>query len=92
MENFDLIKVSAKSSVNKVAGAIAMSLKEKGYIEVRAMGPNAINQAVKALAVSRGHLAPGGTDLSCVPSFEQVNVEDGETRTAIKFKIRLEGA
>ena len=91
MVNFDLIKVSAVSSVNKVAGAIAMSLKEKSYIEVRAIGPHAVNQAVKAIAVARGHLAPNNTDLSCIPSFEQIDVEDNQKRTAMKFKIKLEG-
>lgn len=80
------LKVAAKSSPNSVAGALAGVIREKGNAELQAIGAGAINQAVKAVAIARGFLAPGGIDLICIPAFVDIQV-DGEERTAIKFII-----
>jgi stage V sporulation protein S len=53
-------------------------------VEVQAVGAGATNQAVKAIAIARGYLAPVGIDLICVPAFANVSI-DGEDRTAIKL-------
>ena len=45
-----------------------------------------INQAVKAIAISRRYIAPSGVDLICVPGFVDIEI-DGEERTAIKFVV-----
>lgn len=44
----EVLKVSAKSSPNAVAGALAGVLREKGGAELQAIGAGALNQAVKA--------------------------------------------
>lgn len=54
----DLLKVSSKSNPNSVAGAIAGVIREKGIAEVQSVGAGALNQAVKAIAIARGFLAP----------------------------------
>jgi len=82
----EVLKVSAKSSPNSVAGALAGVLREKGAAEIQAIGAGAINQAVKAVAIARGFVAPSGMDLICIPAFTDI-VIDGEERTAIKFII-----
>ncbi|HLR34415.1 MAG TPA: stage V sporulation protein S [Tissierellales bacterium] len=82
----DVLKVSAKSSPNSVAGALAGVLREKGNAEIQAIGAGAINQAVKAIAISRGFVAPSGMDLICIPAFTDIEIE-GEERTAIKFLV-----
>lgn len=46
----------------------------------------AVNQAVKAIAISRGFLSPVGIEIVCVPSFADI-VIDGEYRTAIRFSV-----
>ena len=46
----------------------------------------AVNQAVKAIAISRGFLSPVGIEVACIPSFADI-VIDGEYRTAIRFAI-----
>ncbi len=46
----------------------------------------ALNQAVKAVAIARGFVAPGGVDLICIPAFTDILI-DGEERTAIKLII-----
>ena len=45
-----------------------------------------MNQAVKAIAISRGFLSPVGIEIACVPSFADI-VIDGEYRTAIRFAV-----
>ena len=58
------------------------------YIPV-AVGAGAVNQAVKAIAISRGFLSPVGIEIACVPSFADIII-DGEYRTAIHFAIRAQ--
>ena len=82
----EILKVSAKSIPNTVAGAIAGVIREKGSVEVQAVGAGASNQAVKAVAIARGYLAPSGIDLVCVPAFANVLI-DSEERTAIKLIV-----
>lgn len=82
----DILKVSAKSSPNSVAGALAGVLREKGSAELQAIGAGALNQSVKAVAIARGFVAPSGVDLICIPAFTDVQI-DGEERTAIKLIV-----
>lgn len=82
----EVLKVSAKSNPNSVAGALAGVLREKGGAEIQAIGAGALNQAVKAIAISRGFVAPGGIDLITIPAFTDIEIE-GEERTAIKLIV-----
>ena len=82
----EVLRVSTKSNPNSVAGALAGVLREKGTAELQAVGAGALNQAVKAVAIARGFVAPSGTDLVCVPAFADIEI-DGEERTAIKLII-----
>lgn len=83
----DVLKVSTKSNPNSVAGALAAIIKEKNIAEIQAVGAGAINQAVKAIAIARGFVAPSGKDIVCVPAFTDI-VIDGEERTAIKLIVQ----
>jgi len=82
----EVLKVSAKSSPNSVAGALAGVLREKGAAEIQAIGAGAINQAIKAIAIARGFVAPSGMDLICIPAFTDIMI-DNEERTAIKLIV-----
>lgn len=81
-----VLKVSSKSQPNSVAGALAGVLRENGTAEIQAVGAGALNQAVKAVAIARGFVAPSGMDLICIPAFADI-VIDGEERTAIKLIV-----
>ena len=74
----EVLKVSTKSNPNSVAGAIAGVLKEDDKVEI---------QAIKAIAIARGFVAPSGVDLICVPAFTGVEVE-GEDKTGIKLIVK----
>ena len=84
-----MLKVSANSDPAAAAGAIANGIRERGESEIQVIGPRAVNQAVKAIAIARGYLAAGGLDVYCVPSFASIQVgESDQERTAIQFAIR----
>lgn len=80
------LKVSSKSSPASVAGAIAGMIKDGSHVEIQSVGAGAVNQAVKAIAISRGFLSPVGIEIVCIPSFADI-VIDGEYRTAIRFSV-----
>lgn len=82
----EVLKVSARSNPKSVAGALTAVIREKGTAEIQAVGAGAVNQAVKAIAISRGYIAPNGIDLVAVPAFVEITI-DGEERTAIKFIV-----
>jgi len=82
----EVLKVSATSKPKAVAGALAAVLREHGSAEVQAVGAGAVNQAIKAIAISRGFVAPNGIDLICIPAFAEIEI-DGEERTAIRFIV-----
>jgi stage V sporulation protein S len=82
----EILKVSATSKPVSVAGAIAGVIRSQQRVEVQAIGAGAINQAIKAIAISRGYVAPGGIDLVCIPSFIDISI-DGEERTGIRLLI-----
>jgi stage V sporulation protein S len=82
----EILKVSAQSKPSAVAGAIAGVMREKGRAEVQAIGAGAVNQAVKAIAIARGYLAPSGLDVVCIPSFTDVMINN-EERTALRLIV-----
>jgi stage V sporulation protein S len=82
----EVLKVSSKSNPNAVAGAMAGVIRQSGAVEVQVVGAGALNQAVKAVAIARGFVAPSGLDLWCVPTFADI-VIDGEGRTAIRLLV-----
>lgn len=82
----ETLKVSGSSDPKSVAGAIAAVVRDEGKVELQAIGAGAINQTVKAIAISRGYVAPLGVDLIMIPEFIEIDVDD-EVRTAIKFTV-----
>jgi Uncharacterized protein conserved in bacteria len=82
----ETLKVSSKSNPNSVAGALTNVYKEKGIVEIQAVGAGALNQAIKAIAIARGFIAPTGKNIVCTPAFADISI-DGESRTAIKLIV-----
>lgn len=82
----DELKVSSKSDPKSVAGALSAIVREKKKVELHAIGAGAVNQTIKAIAISRGYVAPNGFDLIMVPAFTDIEI-NGEERTALKFLV-----
>ena len=82
----DVIKVAAKSRPYKVAGAIAGVFREHKQAVVQAIGAGAVNQAVKALILSRQYLAQDGYHVAFIPQFTEIEIQ-GQVRTAVRFTV-----
>jgi stage V sporulation protein S len=80
------LRVSASSNPQSVASAIAHAIYDKHEVKLRAVGAGAVNQAVKAIAIARGYVAPRGMDLTDKPGFTTIESRDGEI-SAIVFHI-----
>lgn len=80
------LKVSSKSKPNSVAGAIAGSIRDNNVVEIETIGAGAVNQAVKAIAIARGYLAPTGIDIVCQSAFREITV-DGAAKTGIVLTV-----
>jgi stage V sporulation protein S len=66
-------------------------VRQSGAVEVQVVGAGALNQAIKAVAIARGYVAPSGIDLLCVPTFADIEIE-GQSRTAIRLLVECRGA
>ena len=65
----EILKLSLKIKPTSVAGALANLFKINNIVEVHAIGAGALNQAIKAVAIARGYVAPSGKDLVVIPTF-----------------------
>jgi len=83
----EVLKVATKSNPNSVAGALANTIREHGEAEIQAVGAGALNQAIKAIIIARGYVAPSGVDLTCIPAFTNIEIL-GEEKTAIKLIVK----
>ncbi len=81
-----VLKVAAHSNPATVAGAIANNVREGKSVEVVAMGANAVNQAVKAVAIARDYLSREAIQLACRPEFIHLQI-DGEEKSALKLVV-----
>lgn len=81
-----LIRVAAQSRTSSVAGAIAGAMREDGEADVQAIGPGAVNQAMKAIAVARGFLHGEGMDIGVAPTMNDIDV-NGAEMTAVRLAV-----
>lgn len=56
---------------------------------MQAIGPQAVNQAVKAIAIARSYIELDGLDLTTQPSFVKLELNE-EERTAVRFSVRAQ--
>ncbi len=85
-QKVDIVKVSAHSRSTAVAGAIAGIVRERGRVDVQAIGAGAVNQALKAIAIARNYLLLDGINVVVVPSFSEIMI-DGAERTAVRLTV-----
>ena len=83
----EILKVSAKSNPSKVAGAIANIYREKKELEIQTIGAGSLNQAIKAVAIARGFLAPSGEDIVLIPAFNEVII-NGDNKTDLNLLVQ----
>lgn len=84
----EIMKVSSKSHPSKVAGALTCLLRECGCVQIQVIGAGALNQAMKAIAISRGYVAASGKEIYCVPCFYDLTIQD-ETVTSLRLNVEM---
>ena len=83
-----IIRVKSASDVKSLAGSITKALEEGNDVEVQSIGAGAVNQAVKAIAMSRGFIAPKGKDVIVRPGFGETTI-GGKEKTVIKQYVSI---
>lgn len=81
-----VIKVSGSTNAKSAAGSLAMVLKEHGFAEMIMIGAAAVNNAVKAYTIAKGHVAPLGMDIIMTSAFETTHI-DGQEKTRIRITV-----
>ena len=66
-------KIGGESDIKAAAGYVAKSLRESASVDVLAVGPFSVNQAVKALALARQFLEEDSLDLSLSLDFHAID-------------------
>jgi stage V sporulation protein S len=87
VEGRALLFVSASTGVAQLAGSIADLCRAGVEVRTRSLGAGAINQAIKAFAVARKHLA-NEYELVLKPKFETVQI-NGQDRSALTLVVTL---
>lgn len=77
----EILKVSSKSNPSKVAGAIANIYRENKEVEIQTIGAGSLNQAIKAIAICRGFVAPTGDNLVVIPAFNDIIINGEQKQT-----------
>lgn len=88
MAEEQILRVKGTASVPSLASAISHAVYDGKEVTLRAIGASAVSQAVKAVAVARGYVAPRGIDLALIPGFATVDMDEGKTQvTAITLRV-----
>lgn len=95
VDDHGVIRVAGSTSPQQLAQALANAVYEHQEPKLRAIGAGAVNQAMKALAICSGYVAPRGITLLVRPGFETVEVEDRITKesspvSAMTFRMVVE--
>lgn len=84
-----ILRVSPKTDSTKLSNAIIAVVSEgQSKFELRAIGADAVNQAIKGIIIAQGRLTSRNTELALRPYFGTV---EGNV-TSINFKITVNGA
>lgn len=94
MKEYVTLKVAGNTNVKSLAGSISAILKGNAsvppkFVELLAIGASSNSQAIKAVAVSSGHMAVYGSTVKMRVGFIVKEIE-GEERTVMRFLVECE--
>jgi len=86
------LRVSGKTPSKSLADSVTSYIRDGvENIALVAIGHNALGQAIKAVPIVNGHLAPRGIMFSILPMFDEREIEDDDgvkvLRTAVILKL-----
>jgi stage V sporulation protein S len=79
-------KVAGSTNPKSTAGAIANSVRAGKPCKLEALGPKAVGQAIKAIAIGRANLEQDETDIFFVPQFRTMMLSNGR-RSALELLV-----
>ena len=88
-QDTEILRVASVTKVAELAGKISYLIYDSKTVVLRAIGHGAVGQAVKAVAVARGMVAPRGISLGIVPGFVTIEMPDRETTGMELTVIRI---
>ena len=83
-ETDPILRVSSKTNVKSLAGAITATIKDNGYVVLKGIGDGAIGRGLRASAIASGYLTTMGIELIVKPSFFMTEI-GGEERTGLQM-------
>jgi|HubBroStandDraft_4_1064222.scaffolds.fasta_scaffold230994_2 stage V sporulation protein S len=87
--NDQLFMVSAGTKPRYLGGAIAKVLRQRGELELQAVGAAAVNQAVKGMCVACEYLRGEGIDAHFRPLFKEIGGPDSRNDLTIITAVRF---
>ncbi len=81
------MRVSASSNPQSLASAISHAVYDNRQVLLRAVGAGAVTQAMKAITIARGFVAPRGFDIGVVPGWATVIGSKGDELSAMTFRV-----
>eukprot|EP00735_Rhodelphis_limneticus_P007989 TRINITY_DN20723_c0_g1::TRINITY_DN20723_c0_g1_i1::g.9100::m.9100 TRINITY_DN20723_c0_g1::TRINITY_DN20723_c0_g1_i1::g.9100 ORF type:complete len:265 (-),score=75.52,sp/P45693/SP5S_BACSU/37.21/6e-06,SpoVS/PF04232.7/5.8e-17,SpoVS/PF04232.7/5.4e-19 TRINITY_DN20723_c0_g1_i1:54-800(-) len=81
------LKVSKSTVVKALAGAIANKVRDGFSVVINGVGPLAVNQAIKSVALARRYLTRDNIELLAQPEFIGVSVVPGNISTGIQLSV-----
>lgn len=85
------VRVSGASNANSTGSFISGCINKRLKVSTVAIGPWAVNQMYKALAIARKNVASTGRDLVVRPGFETVALESISDKNSLEEGIRMVG-
>lgn len=78
------LRVGSKTDVKALAGAITATVKNNGYVYLRAIGDGAIGRAMRAKTIASGHLKTIGINLISESAYFIADI-NGNERTGLEI-------
>lgn len=86
-----VFRVKSGTPAVELGSAVAHALAEGKTVEMRAIGPSAVNQAAKAVPIAQGYLAQRGLTVITMISFTDATVPEGSI-SALAFTVEAIGS
>jgi stage V sporulation protein S len=90
LEEPEELRIGKDSNSGKVAGAIAERVRQGIRVQLTGVGPDAVCNAVTAIAIARKYLSEDGVDIAFQAAFNKLESDDGRSINCIELRLLAE--